>query len=165
MDIQMIKDKLQIYLITYNRRNKLKNTLDVLLAEDSPIRDFDITILNNASNDGSYELIEQYCVDYKNLKHIRHNINIGGNANICGAFEMGGSCDKEYFWVLCDDDKYDFSNWSEVEELIKEKKDIICLCDYVFNTEEEKKMWHIKFFNLHLFRQEYTDLLLFRVMS
>ena len=133
-----IKNKLQIYLITYNRKKKFQETLNAILNINSPIKDFDITILDNASTDGTSELIQEYCVKYPNLKHIRHNVNIGGNANICRAFEMSASCGKEYFWVLCDDDKYDFSNWYEVEQEIQKNTDIICLADYVFPNEQEK---------------------------
>ena len=127
-----IKDKLKIILITYNRRNKLQETLNNILADNSPIKNFDITVLDNASTDGSSELLEEYCKKYSNLKHIRHRINIGGNANICRAFEYGAVSGKEYVWVLCDDDKYDFDNWEEVEKRIYAKDDIICVADYVF---------------------------------
>ena len=132
-----IKDKLQIYVVTYNRLKKLKYTLDEILK--SPVKDFDITILDNASTDGTSELIDEYCKTYSNITHIRHPHNVGGNANICRAFEMGANCNKEYFWVLCDDDKYDFSNWCEVEERIKAKDDVICVCDYICSTDEKKK--------------------------
>lgn len=142
----MIKDKLQIYLITYNRKDKLKNTLDNLVK--SPIKDYDITILDNASTDGTSEIIEQYCNVYKNLKHIRHNVNIGGNANICRAFEMATNCNKDYCWILCDDDKYDFSNWNEVEEHIVRGDDIICVSDYVFNNNENKNDLSLQLFQL-----------------
>lgn len=133
-----IKDKLQIYLITYNRKEKLKFTLNSILDESSPIRDFDIMILDNASTDGSSELIEDYCKNYPNIKHIRHPHNIGGNANIVRAFEMGANCGKEYVWVLCDDDKYDFSNWQELEEAINKKYDIIGVADYLFPNPKDK---------------------------
>ena len=132
----MLKDKLQIYLITYNRKNKLKHTIEEILK--SPVKDFDMVILDNASNDGSSEIISEYVQRYPNIKHIRHNINIGGNANICRAFELGASCGKEYFWTICDDDKYDFSNWNEVENEINKKTDIICVADYICDTPEKK---------------------------
>lgn len=127
----MIKDKLQICIITYNRKEYMKRTLDQLLNEDSPVRDFDIAILDNASTDGTSELIEEYCEKFGNLKHIRHKINIGGNANVVKAFEYAIDSGKEYFWGLCDDDKYDFSNWHEVEKNIEDKKDIICVSNYI----------------------------------
>lgn len=133
-----LKNKLSIMLITYNRLKKLEDTLNSLLGEESPIRDFDITILDNASTDGTSEFLTELCKKHKNLKHIRHPINIGGNANICRAFELGASAGKEYIWVLCDDDKYDFSNWSEVEKAIQSDVDIVCLSDYIFPNQSAK---------------------------
>ena len=134
-----VKDKLQIYLVTYNRKEKLLATLTAILADNSPIRDFNIVILDNASTDGTSELIEEYCKQYSNLVHIRRKFNIGGNANIVRAYELASACEKEYCWVLCDDDKYDFSNWNEVEERINAGDDIICVSDYVFEDSEDRQ--------------------------
>ena len=44
--IMNLKEKLQIILITYNRKNTLKTTLDEILSENSPIKDLPITILD-----------------------------------------------------------------------------------------------------------------------
>ena len=151
-------DKLQIYLITYNRKNYLQRTFEQILAEDSPIKNFDITVLDNASTDGSSELIEEYRKKFPNIKHIKHKINIGGNANICRAFEMGASSGKEYVWVLCDDDLYDFSNWKEVEQKVEAKDDIICLCDYVFDNKKSinnaQKIFQLTFVPAGIYRTE-----------
>lgn len=132
----MIKNKLQIVLITYNRIKYLQKTFNQILADNSPIRDYDIIVLDNASTDGTSELIDRYCAKFPNLRHIRHKINIGGNANICRAFEIGASSGKEYVWVLCDDDVYDFSNWNAVEKEIANKTDIITVANYVFPNKE-----------------------------
>lgn len=156
----MLKEKLQIYLITYNRKKQLENTFSQIFAENSPIRDFDITILDNASTDGSSELIQEYAKQHSNINYIRHPYNIGGNANICRAFELSASCGKEYAWILCDDDYYDFSAWSEVEENIEKKKDIICLSDYVFPTEKEKENPAYQIFQL-----TFVPSILFRTSS
>ena len=121
----MLKDKLQIVLITYNRRKQLKETFEQIFAETSPIKDFDITILNNNSDDGTDEVIKEYQKKFPNIEHIKHHINIGGNANICRAIELALVKNKEYFWILCDDDLYNFSAWNEVEKAIEEKKDLI----------------------------------------
>lgn len=135
----MLKIKLQIYLITYNRLEHLKRTFNQILSENSPIKDFDITILDNASNDGTSEYIDEYCNKFSNIKHIRHKVNIGGNASICRAFELGASSGKEYVWVLCDDDYYDWTNWDEVLEQMEQKTDIICVSNYFFPDKEEFK--------------------------
>lgn len=118
-----IKNNLQIILITYNRKDKLENTFKQIFAKNSPIRDFDITILDNCSTDGTSEL----CKQYPNVKHIRHDKNIGGNANIVRAYEMAT---KKYVWVLCDDDKFDFSNFKEIEQAIKNDYDVILASTY-----------------------------------
>lgn len=133
------KDKLQIVLVTYNRVKYLKRTLKQLLAEDSPVKDYAITVLDNASTDETSSLLKEYCLKYPNLTHIRRKINIGGDANICRAFEYGVNSGKEYMWVLCDDDVYDFTHWEDVEKEINNKTDVICVSNYVFNKPENYK--------------------------
>ena len=107
-----LKNKLDIILITYNRKKFLTRTLEQIFSEKSPIKNLDITILNNVSTDGSTELINEYCQKFPNIKHVIHNHNIGGNANIARAFEIAS---KDYVWVLCDDDFYNWENWAEIE--------------------------------------------------
>lgn len=123
-----MKNILEIMLITYNRKQHLQNTFDQIFAENSPIKNFDITILNNNSVDGSTELIEEYRFKFPNIKHIIHNRNIGGNANIARAFEI---VRKKFFWILCDDDEYDWNSWGEVELAIKKDYDAIVVANYM----------------------------------
>lgn len=132
-----IEKLLTIYCITYNRVDYLKRTIDSFL--NSPIKNVNFIILDNASTDGTSELIERYCISHKNITHIRHKYNIGGNANICKAYVMGASCNTDYYWVICDDDIFDFTNWSEVELQINSKTDLICVCDYSFPNKETAK--------------------------
>lgn len=117
-----LENVLDIILITYNRRGFLENTFEQIFAENSPIKDFPITILDNKSNDGTYELIQEYKKKFPNINHIVNNRNIGGNANIIRAFEL---VSKKYFWILCDDDNYDWTHWAEIEQAIMDDKDVI----------------------------------------
>jgi len=119
----MLKDKLGIVLITYNRKKYLDETLNSLFAENSPVRNFDITVLNNNSTDGTTELINNYCQQYPNLKHVVNKVNIGGNPNVAKAFAEYS--DKEYIWILCDNDRYCWNNFSEIELAINEGYDVI----------------------------------------
>ena len=116
----MLKDVLEIILITYNRKPCLERTLNALFAENSPVKDLDITIIDNASTDATPELLAQFKQKHSNLKVIRNNKNIGPNANIAKIFEIA---QKPYFWPLCDDDTYDFSAWQDVENAIKQQAD------------------------------------------
>ncbi len=117
-----LQDTLEIFLVTYNRKPFLANTLAQLLAENSPVRNCQITVLDNCSTDGTGELIDAYCQKMPNVRHLRHPKNIGGNANIARAFERA---QKPYFWVLCDDDTYDFSHWDLVEKAMQRQDALI----------------------------------------
>lgn len=119
-----IKDKLQIALITYNRIELLEKTLNQILAENSPIKDLDITIFNNNSTDGTTELLEDYELRYPNVKQVKNNINLGGNANIVKAY-IESLENKDYIWLLCDNDTYNFEVWDEVINAIEKDYDVI----------------------------------------
>lgn len=125
-----VKDLLEIILITYNRKEKLKKTLEQLLEANSPIVDFEIKILDNKSTDGTTEFLQEYSKKHKNIIHIVNNRNLGGNGNIAKAFEIA---QKKYVWVLCDDDSYTWTNWQKIEQAIFEDYDVI------FTRRTEKK--------------------------
>ncbi len=123
-----MKERLEIFIPTYNRKEHLQVTLESLFAEKSPVRSLPLTILNNRSTDGSTELINTYCEQFSNIKHIIHNRNIGGNANVMRAFEIATA---EYVWVLCDDDEFDFSHWHAVEVAMANGADAIVVANYL----------------------------------
>lgn len=117
------KDKLSIVLVTYNRKDFLRETFEQIFSENSPVKDFDITVLNNASTDGTTELINDYCQKYSNLRHVINKININGNPNIAKAFAEYS--DKKYIWVLCDNDRYSWDNFGEIKNAINQDYDVI----------------------------------------
>jgi len=118
----ILKDNLEIILITYNRKEHLQKTFNQIFADDSPIKNLQMTILDNKSTDGTSELIEEYVQRFPNIKHIIHKKNIGGNANIVRAFETAS---KKYFWILCDDDSYNWTHWAEVVEGLNQDYDAV----------------------------------------
>ena len=77
-----IQKQLEIIIPTYNRKVHITHTLEQLTAADSPVKNCSITVLDNASTDGSSEVIESFAKKFANVTHIRHPKNIGGNANI-----------------------------------------------------------------------------------
>lgn len=127
-----ISDKLEIFIVTYNRKKYLYRTLNQIFSDNSPIKNYKITILDNHSNDGTDELVHKYMNIYNNINYIVHNRNIGGNANICRAFELAT---YPYVWVLCDDDEYNWENWSEVEYAILNDNDMIVVSTYLSPKE------------------------------
>lgn len=123
----LLKEQLEILLPTYNRKKHLLRTLTQLTAPESPVRSCSLTVLDNASTDGSSELIEEFAAKIPTIKHIRHAKNIGGNANIARAFEMARA---EYVWVLCDDDAYDFSHWDECQAALDKHPAAVVVANY-----------------------------------
>ncbi len=167
-----LNEKLEIVLITYNRREYLKTTLDEILADNSPVKTCDITVLNNASDDGTSELVEEYRISHPNLKHIINPKNIGGCANIAKAYSEFSSR-KEYIWVLCDNDRYDWAKWNEIENAIENGFDLILTkncpnntsnifyttslvsgaiykCENITNTVIENMFFNVKYLFPHL---------------
>ena len=120
-------NKLELFLITYNRKDKCKKTLETILADNSPLKGLPLTVLDNASTDGSSEVIETFAKKFANVTHIRHPKNIGGNANITRAYEMATA---PYVWVVCDDDEYDWTNWQELEFALKNNPPAVVVANY-----------------------------------
>ncbi len=110
-----LSDKLQIFLITYNRADKLEKTL--LRLAESPFAPCFASILDNASTDRTPEVCEQFKTSFTNLKLLRREKNIGGCANFMEAFSA--PC-KGYKWILCDDDYFDLTVAEELIGLIEE---------------------------------------------
>ena len=110
-----IKDKLQIILITYNRAKHVQKTFEQLLKDISPVKFFDILVLDNNSTDNTKEIVEEFQKKYANIKYSKNRYNLGISGNIAKAMEVAS---KEYVWIIADDDKFDFSNWNEVEYAI-----------------------------------------------
>ena len=111
-----IQEQLEIFLPTYNRKRFLANTLAQLAAPESPVRGCRMTILNNASTDGTKELLEEYTARFPNIKVIHHSKNIGGNANIARCYELATA---PFVWAVCDDDSFRWDSWHEIQEALE----------------------------------------------
>ena len=115
-----VKDDLEIFLITFNRFEKLKNTLDKILS--GPISGYDIKILDNASDDKTQQYCEDFVKSHKNFTYIRNKINLGISGNIIRAMELAS---KKWLWIICDDDDFDWDNWGEIENALTKDYDIV----------------------------------------
>lgn len=129
-----IKDKLQIILITYNRAGHVENTFKQILDEKSPVKDYNILVLDNNSTDTTRNVVEEWQKKYPKLKYQKNKYNIGISGNIAKAMEIA---DRQYLWIIADDDKYDFSNWSEVENAINNNEKIICISRYAYQENTD----------------------------
>ena len=129
-----IKDKLQIILITYNRAEHVQKTFEQMFFENSPIADFDFTVIDNNSTDNTKEIVNKWQTKFPNIKYIKNKYNIGLSGNIVKAMEVA---EKEYLWTISDDDKIDLSNWNELESAVNNGEELIFVARYCL-TDEHK---------------------------
>lgn len=127
------ENTIDITLITYNRAEYLRNTLASLLSAESPVRNCAILILDNRSTDATSDVINEFRRTHPNVTHVVNRFNVGGNANIAKAMERYG--DAPYHWILCDDDKYDWRGWPDVEEAMRRGEKLICVGDRYLPSE------------------------------
>ena len=130
----MLKDKLDIIIITYNRIKYLKQTCERILDVASPIKDFSITVIDNNSNDGTDKYAESLSAVHKNIHYIKNKYNVGLSGNIIKAFE---AANKDYIWFLGDDDIYYFSHWTSVETAVNNCEKIICVSRYALPDDKK----------------------------
>lgn len=105
---------IEIIIITYNRIESLRRTIKCIL--DSKLCGCKITIIDNCSNDGTFEYLQQMERVFDNFIPIRNAINIGPVGNLLRAYEMAS---EDYLWIICDDDQYDFEKVDETLSYIE----------------------------------------------
>lgn len=162
-----IKNKLQIIVITYNRAKLLDNTLKQLLADNSPVKDFDITVLDNNSTDGTAEIVKNLRKEHKNLKYKKNPYNLGLGGNIARALEIA---DMQYVWTLADDDAVDWSAWPCLEEAVSNGEEVICAANYALAPEEQNDipslLQQFSFVSSNIYKTEiFTDTTMTNILN
>ena len=107
-------DDIQIFLITYNRANYLKESIESLLNQSIGIRE--ITVLDNNSTDNTEEIVNQYA--NKGVKYVK---TFGFLGNYKKAKELAN---KEYVILFHDDDILHPDYFKIALKLINKYKDI-----------------------------------------
>lgn len=167
--------KFCVVIVTYNRLDKLKKTLSCYEKEKNKIDT--MVIVNNFSNDGTKEFLEDYCQkkpDYK-IKLLNMTENLGG----AGGFFEGMKCamKENADWIyISDDDAYPKNNTlEEIEKVylkIDNKDEIVALCsvvenkngiDYGHRLKLRKNAFLVKWRSLDTneYKKEYFDIDIF----
>ncbi len=110
------ENKVCAVVVTYNRKEKLKKCIECILNQEKA--SCDILIVNNASTDGTEEMIiESYAIPKV------HYFNTGENLGGAGGFEFGVKeavlKGYEYVWIMDDDT---WPNKDALEELLNAGK-------------------------------------------
>ena len=121
---------MEIIIPTWNRCEYLDRTLSQFA--ESPFSNNKITIIDNNSTDNTPEICEKYKKVFPNLKIVRNNKNIGLSANILRCFEFA---EEKYLWLLGDNDNYDFSDCSELIDVLENSDFDLIIVENVMNIE------------------------------
>ena len=98
----MSQPLLTIAIPTYNRSSHLGMLLSVLATELRGLGErVQVLVLDNASPDGTADVVQSFLPRIANLTHRRNQSNIGPDHNIRNAYRDPGT---PYVWVLGDDD-------------------------------------------------------------
>ena len=85
---------------TYNHKDVLSRSLDSILCQKTDF-DFDVLVVDDASTDGTSDVVREYGSRYGNIKAVVREKNLGVARNIGTAY---GMIDSEFFIITEGDD-------------------------------------------------------------
>ena len=98
--VSKLKNNIVAVIVTYNRKELLKESIDALLNQEK--NKCDILVIDNNSNDGTYDFISKYEKTGK-IVYMNTGSNLGG----AGGFNFGlrKACELgyDYVWIMDDD--------------------------------------------------------------
>ena len=97
-------------VVTYNRKNLLRACLDAILAQSLPPDD--VLVVNNASTDGTHELLEAEYADKVHLMHMAHNV--GGSGGFFRGMKWAYDNGADWLWIMDDDGVPDETSLAEM---------------------------------------------------
>jgi abequosyltransferase len=120
---------LSICIPTFNRKKYLKECLDSIFSQLEKTKDskrIEVIISDNASDDGTREMVRLYGKKYHNLFYFRNKENLGGLVN---TIKVATHAKGEYIWFFSDDDIQTKQALATVIETINKYKTDVILCN------------------------------------
>lgn len=130
--------KLSICIPTYNRKDFLKELIKSIIREDKE-KEIEICISDNASTDGTEEMIKEFIENNVNIKYHRNSQNIGADLNYLKCVELATG---DYCWLMGSDDALIKNSLKVIKEKISDNSNISIFlgnrieCNY--NMEERR---------------------------
>ena len=126
---------LTIAIPTWNRAPLLAGLLEVLLGELRHESRVELLVSDNASTDGTAELLANYQRRGLEMRILRNRSNIGADGNILQCFEEARG---KYVWIFSDDDLIQPGSMERVVRVLSGNEyDLVCIRYYSFTGEYE----------------------------
>ena len=131
--------KIGVVIVTYNRLEKLKIALESYEKQNAKPKY--ILVVNNNSNDGTKEYLEQWKEENSNIEKLILNLdkNTGGSGGFYQGLKHSLELDSEWVWVA-DDDAYPQEDAFEIAQKYIEKhkdskEELSAICGTVFKSD------------------------------
>lgn len=94
------KPAVSVILCTYNRASYLQRCIDSVFAQTFP--DFELIVIDDGSNDNTFEIVNQYIRQYRNIRYVKHQ-----NRKLALSKNIGILCSfGKYITFIDSDDAY-----------------------------------------------------------
>lgn len=93
--------KVATVVVTYNRKKLLEKCIKNILAQT--IKDLDVLIIDNASTDGTKDMVETAFSDEDQVKYYNTGANLGGAGGFSYGIRTAVEAGYDYVWIMDDD--------------------------------------------------------------
>lgn len=150
MERKIKKEKIAAVVVTYNRKELLKECLDALLNQTFSVDS--IILIDNASTDGTFEFLKKNkYLDNLKVDYFRLSENTGASGGFHDGVKIGYEKGFDWLWLMDDDAE---PNIKSLEILMENKKDNCVLSPLKILKNGQILTTHIGFTNyLNLFKK------------
>lgn len=96
--------RISVCIPTYNRAVELVDLLDSIVQQRDFGFDLEVVVSDNASEDGTYDVVQRYRDRIPGLVYSATSSNIGADRNFLRSVELASG---DYCWLIGSDDKYE----------------------------------------------------------
>ena len=137
--------KLSICIPTYNREAHLRNALTYCENDYKFAFPFEIVICDNASTDGTQQVVEEFIARGLPIRYYKRETNAGAAANVTSALRLGKG---EYLIYLADDDMLIADAVADTIRYLDNNQEVTCAHAPWFLYDEVAKTDITKFYNV-----------------
>lgn len=106
---------LSICIPTYNRKDCLIQCLESIVNKQD-LSEIEIVISDNASSDGTNEIMKEYLIKYPNIIYFRNDENIGFDKNVLKVISLASG---KYCLFIGDDDAFFDQSLTNTIDILK----------------------------------------------
>lgn len=96
-----MQNKIAAVIVTYNRKQLLEKCINHILNQS--VSDVDAIIIDNASTDGTEEMVKTVFADKNNVVYVNTGSNLGGAGGFSYGIKWAVQNNYEYLWIMDDD--------------------------------------------------------------